>query len=51
MMVCFWNRSPCSLRKVKVKDGDRERNELEPEPGDSVAVQLGLKGKENSNYT
>ena len=37
----FFNgsRPPYGFRKIKVKDGDRERNKLDPEPGDSVAVQ------------
>ena len=37
----FFNgsRPPYGFRKIKIRDGDRERNKLEPEPGDSVAVQ------------
>jgi len=37
----FFNgsRPPYGFRKIKVKDGDRERNKLEPEPGESVATQ------------
>ena len=37
----FFNGSkpPYGFHKIKVKDGDRERNKLEPEPEESVAVQ------------
>jgi DNA invertase Pin-like site-specific DNA recombinase len=37
----FFNgsRPPYGFRKIKVRDGDRERNKMEPESEDSVAVQ------------
>ena len=38
----FFNdsRPPYGFRKVAVRDGSRTRNKLEPEPDDSVAVQV-----------
>jgi site-specific DNA recombinase len=37
----FFNgsRPPYGFRKIKVRDGVRERNKLEPEPDDSLSVQ------------